>query len=1525
MEEKELYPYGLKKSVLKELVSEQEIPKRLSEISFGLFSPSEMQRLSEIQVVSHLLFQLPKREPMPYGPLDPRMGVCNTKGICSTCGQKVQECAGHFGYIKLALPVLHVGYMKQILTLLQMICKYCSRVKLPDAVRRHFLREMRAKPDVLQKRAFYKEVVERAKKIKTCPYCGCANGMVKKVGALKLVHERFREKQHIDRRRQFLGEFDEAVKLDESLAPHLNKAQDDLNPIRIMNIFSRIPPEDLELMDMNGKIANPTHLVLQHLLVPPITIRPSVAMDASQGSNEDDLTMGLGKILNINNALEAELEKGNNMPQIMEKWDALHINVALYINSETPGIPPTIVPAKPTRGLCQRLKGKKGRFRGNLSGKRVDFSGRTVISPDPNLRIDEVALPELLAKVMTYPERVNAKNIDKMRKLVLNGTDKWPGANGIIPRDGGKLSLKFGDRSRAANNLRIGDIVERHLLHGDVVLFNRQPSLHRISIMCHRVRVMPWRTFRFNECVCGPYNADFDGDEMNVHVPQTEEARAEAMTLMAVNQNLITPRNGEPLVAATQDFLTASYLVTRKDAFFDRAEFCRLCSFFVDADAKIDIPPPAIVKPMELWTGKQLFYILLRPNKNVDVCLSMEVKGREYTGKGSYEPLYMCRKDGYVVFHQSELLCGIMDKKTLGGGSKENIFHVLMRDYSTIVAADRMSRLAKFCARWLADWGFSIGISDVMPSDKLKREKDELIQTAYAECRTLISEYKSGKLQPQPGCNVEQTLEAQLNKILSDVREACGTACINELHPLNAPLIMALCGSKGSNINISQMIACVGQQTVSGSRVPEGFIHRTLPHFGVNARDPEAKGFVKNSFFTGLTGTEFFFHTMGGREGLVDTAVKTAETGYMQRRLMKALEDLAVQYDDTVRNCSGGIVQFVYGDDGLDPTGMEGRDKPVDFSRVAMHIKAMLPANGERGLTPWEMTQRVDKALNSPMFRGGITQGVRDKACSALFIDDIRRYLLGGLLPQRDADPPKYFKGCLDALVATRKRFGLDACEKTQEPNPEREEENCARVWYESMNCVERAPADEKEKDRAARERALADRQREKATLLAERGIDFTLAFPEFFAALPADVRAQRRIAHTKAVDGVLSWTARQLDAFLSLCRDKFKRAEIEPGTAVGALGAQSIGEPGTQMTLKTFHFAGVASMNITLGVPRIKEIINASKNISTPIITAILSQDSDEKFARIVKGRIEKTTLGEVSEYIKEVYNPGGCYISVKLDKDAIRALQLEINSASVMRAILNSPRTKIKAEHVSTSGEWKLRVMPIERSREQMYFSLQTVKNLLPSVLIRGIPTVSRAVINKKGSGADARYNLLVEGYNLLSVMATPGVVGSRTTSNHIIEVMTTLGIEAARVTIMNEIQYTMKEHGMNIDTRHVMLLADLMCFRGEILGITRHGIDKMNDSVMMLASFEKTTDHLFNASFHARQDTITGVSESIIMGIPIAVGTGLFKLLRKTPSLDKEPKRGLLLDSLTDSSASPSFTLDIASALAATSPIS
>uniref|UniRef100_A0A183CNA0 DNA-directed RNA polymerase n=1 Tax=Globodera pallida TaxID=36090 RepID=A0A183CNA0_GLOPA len=394
------------------------------------------------------------------------------------------------------------------------------------------------------------------------------------------------------------------------------------------------------------------------------------------------------------------------------------------------------------RSFAQRLKGKEGRFRGNLSGKRVDFSGRTVISPDPNLKIDQVGVPRHIATTLTFPEVVCRANIELMRQLVRNGDSVHPGANLYIDKTGFKRFLRFGNREKIARDLQIGDIVERHLNDDDVVLFNRQPSLHKISIMAHRVKVMPHRTFRFNECACTPYNADFDGDEMNLHLPQTYEAKAEASLLMGLKSNLVSPRAGQPLIAAIQDFITSGYLLTHKDTFLPRSEVQRIASAVVEANngtmgqRRVHLPPPAMLRPKELWTGKQLIELLIAP----------------FQGHGS--------------------------------------------------------------------------------------------------------------------------------------------------------------------------------------------LMRSLPHFERNDRAPDAKGFVENSFFSGLTPTEFFFHTMGGREGLVDTAVKTAETGYMQRRLVKCLEDLAVNYDNTVRTSTNEVVQFTFGDDGLDPAYMEGKDgRPLDLPHVLAQVR----------------------------------------------------------------------------------------------------------------------------------------------------------------------------------------------------------------------------------------------------------------------------------------------------------------------------------------------------------------------------------------------------------------------------------------------------------------------------------------------------------------------------------------------------------------------------------------------------------
>lgn len=492
------------------------------------------------------------------------------------------------------------------------------------------------------------------------------------------------------------------------------------------------------------------------------------------------------------------------------------------------------------------------------------FPARTVISPDPNLMIHQVGVPDRVAKILTFPERVNTANIKKMRQLIKNGTEVHPGANYVQQKGTAfKKYLAYGNREKVAHDLKCGDIVERHLIDGDIVLFNRQPSLHKLSIMCHVAKVQPQRTFRFNECVCTPYNADFDGDEMNLHLPQTEEARAEALILMGNKSNLITPRNGELLIAATQDFITGGYLLTQKDEFLTREQAMQLAACMLagpDASMRIDLPKPAIMKPRRLWTGKQIFSLILRPNKYCPVMANLS----NYTSGQD-----LCVKDSWVTIRNSELLTGSMDKSTLGSGTKSSIFYVILRDFGEDYATKSMWRLARMASHFIMNRGFSFGIGDVTPSRRLLEKKQKLLDIGYRKCDEYIMQVKNGTLQCQPGCTMEETLESMMLRELSSIRELAAKACFSELHPTNSALIMAQSGSKGSNINISQMIACVGQQAINGKRVPNGFEDRALPHFEKYSKIPAARGFVQNSFFSGLTPTEFFFHTMAGREGCI--------------------------------------------------------------------------------------------------------------------------------------------------------------------------------------------------------------------------------------------------------------------------------------------------------------------------------------------------------------------------------------------------------------------------------------------------------------------------------------------------------------------------------------------------------------------------------------------------------------------------------------------------------------------------------
>jgi len=1363
---------------MKEQYREADTSTKISHVYFGMQSAAEIQNCAHMQVVAKNLYnQDTGRTPVQHGALDNRMGTSQKDLNCQTCGKGLSDCLGHFGYVNLELPVYHVGYFRAIIQVLQSICKTCSRILLnpTDAVA---FREKLKNPNMpyLSKKAMKKKLLEKMKKITKCFHCQELNGVVKKCGLLKISHEKFRSvKKSSDIMEEKLAEYEELRESNSEVEGMLGSALIHVfNPLEVLNLFQNIQDEDLPYLLMDKSSSTPVDMIMTRVAVPPLCIRPSVVSDLKSGTNEDDVTMKITEIVFLNDVIVKHRESGVSMKMLQDDWDYLQLQCALHINSQLSGIPADKAPKKFTRGFVQRLKGKQGRFRGNLSGKRVDFSSRTVISPDPNLRIEQVGVPVLIAKILTYPERVTKTNMELMKKLVINGANQHPGANFIKEASTGiKKFLMYGNRKKVADNIKIGDIVERHMLDGDPVLFNRQPSLHRISIMCHRAKILEHRTFRFNECVCTPYNADFDGDEMNLHLPQTEEARAEALILMGNKANLVTPRNGELMIAATQDFITGGYLLTQKDAFFDRGKVCQIITQILsgpDANLRVDLPTPAIIKPVALWTGKQLFSLLLKPNKSSNLLVNLNTKGKSYTKNEEF-----CINDSYVIIRNSQLLSGSIDKSNIGSGGKNNVFYILLRDYGEDAACVAMWRLARIASWFLMNKGFSIGIGDVTPSAGLLKLKKELVEAGYSKCDSYIKQLEAGTLPSSAGCSEEQTLEANILHELSTIRDKAGKASLTALDRANAPLIMALCGSKGSNINISQMIACVGQQAISGKRIPDGFEDRALPHFERKSKIPAAKGFVENSFYSGLTPTEFFFHTMGGREGLVDTAVKTAETGYMQRRLVKSLEDLCMQYDRTVRNSSGEVIQFTYGGDGLDPMMMEGKGKPVDFNRILDFVVHTEPAREESNISGDDLVTAVDQALER-------------KEMEYLDVD----------------------------FRANIKDFMAGYADKIK------------KLWS-------RCPGGK-----------------------------------------PDGINKQ-----------LYRVTKSQVESFMRICKEKYMKAIMEPGTAVGALCAQSIGEPGTQMTLKTFHFAGVASMNITLGVPRIKEIINASKKISTPIVTAFLTNDLDPEFARQVKGRIEKTTLGEVSEYIEEVLLPDECFLLIRLSIDRIRLLKLEVSAESIRYSICTS-KLKIKPGNCSVHGETILKVKPGTSSKSTMYYQLQFLKEKLPQVVIKGLPTVNRAIIHMEDSSTGpTKYKLFVEGDNLREVIATFGVCNKKTTSNNTLEVANTLGIEAARKTIMSEINTTMESHGMSIDQRHVMLLADLMTCRGEVLGITRNGLAKMKESVLMLASFEKTSDHLFDAAYYGQKDAIKGVSESIILGIPMNVGTGLLRLLYKPPN--------------------------------------
>ena len=474
-------------------------------------------------------------------------------------------------------------------------------------------------------------------------------------------------------------------------------------PQEALNILKMLSDETLEILGMNLDFARPEWMILSALPVPPPPVRPSISVDGSgQGQRgEDDLTFKLADILRANGMVQRSEVDGTPDHIRIDHCDLLQYHIATYMDNNIASIPPAQHKSgRPIKSIRARLKGKEGRLRQNLMGKRVDFSARTVITGDPNLSLDEVGVPRSIARNLTYPEMVTPYNMDHLKKLVANGPTNHPGARYVIRENGERLDLKYHKRAGEIS-LQYGWKVERHIVDGDVILFNRQPSLHKESMMAHRVRVMPYSTFRLNLSVTTPYNADFDGDEMNLHVPQSEESRAELANLCMVPLNIVSPQRNSPLMGIVQDTLCGIYKICRRDVFLSREEVMNIMLWVPDWDGVI--PQPAIVKPRPRWTGKQIISMALPEALNLE-----RTEGKDEVDR--WCPL----TDGGLLVADGQLMFGLFNKKQVGT-SAGGIIHTIFNEFGHETAMSFFNGAQTVVNYWLLHNGFSIGIGDTVP------------------------------------------------------------------------------------------------------------------------------------------------------------------------------------------------------------------------------------------------------------------------------------------------------------------------------------------------------------------------------------------------------------------------------------------------------------------------------------------------------------------------------------------------------------------------------------------------------------------------------------------------------------------------------------------------------------------------------------------------------------------------------------------------------------------------------------------
>ena len=1448
-------------------------------IQFSVLGPDEIIKRSVVEITKTDTYA--GSEPIIGGLFDTRMGVLEHNRLCSTCEQKNIFCPGHFGHIKLAKPVFHAMFFDITRKILRCICYKCSKLLLSDKttiddnIRNDIMKIKQIKNNQKRWEAYFKLCSKYISptKFKICGEdgsCGCNSKQPTKYtkdGSMKIIAEWKNIKKNTT------DDDEEAEDIELELT-----AED------VLRIFQKINEEDMELMGFNPIWNKPEWLICTVLPVPPPSVRPSIIEENGQ-RREDDLTHKLSEIIKINNNIYDKIAKGTSEETIKLVTMVLQYHIFTFIDNQIPGLAPSQQRnGRKLKSVSDRMKKKEGRIRGNLNGKRVDQSSRSVITPDPYISIDELGVPIKIAINITFPEVANRYNIKELKKLILNGHDVWPGAKLIKKNDNlVTINLKNANLEKIADELKFGDVVHRHLRDGDYILFNRQPSLHKMSMMCHKVVIMPYQTFRLNVLDTPPYNADFDGDEMNLHCPQSIETMSELRDIAAVPYMIIAPRDGKPIIEIVQDTLLGSFRLTKDNVEISDKTMANLQMINSNFKGYLEKPNKNYT-----YTGKQAYSQILPPGLNIDRKNKAEKKVTIYNSK---------------YLEESDSL-----DKTIFHSKSSGLLPIIYHDYGPFQTQKFLDNTQRLICRWLLTAGFSVGISDLVTDNQtelsLKAKIKEMKEKAY----TKLDNTRRGYIQNNSIFNNEDFIERELIGILNETTNQVGKIGLSQIdEKKNRMINMVKSGSKGKETNVAQIIACVGQQNVDGKRISYGFTDRTLPHYTKYDDGPEARGFVENSFISGLTPQEVFFHAMGGREGLIDTAVKTSETGYIQRRLVKAMEDAKIYYDNTVRNAGGSVIQFIYGEDGMDGCKIENQYiSYMDMDPLVMENVFHLRKNDK--LNNYLTTKANKEVLENTY-----------KRCTEYYekmVED-KEYLLKYIFnykKNKSINYPIPFDRIINNYIKRLEAIKIKSVKTDLTP------------LYILDNIDKLIDS-------------LYIKTREQGTRFLEILLRYNL--------------------NPKKLIINYHFTVDIFDNIISQIKQYYNESIAQPGEMVGIIAAQTIGEMGTQMTLDSFHVSGTAAaVKATSGVPRLKEILSATKKTKTPTLLIYMKDDiattvnpyinddgndcddpniektkinamnvknlieitklydilksseiywdkSDDKYATNIKCDEGMLNVYKEFQFINQLTSESPWVIRLNFDKEKMKLYDIKMIDIYTK---LNSIYDKVVEAVYSddNADECVFRIKMIETIIKDISFDdqLAAIKalehNIIHQVLLKGYKGIKKVSLNKKKY---TKYNyetfkfdnivewvLDTDGTNLIEVLSNPNIDSTRTISNDIREIFETFGIEAARTALYHELINVTSEDAMNY--RHLSLLIDTMTYKGQLMSIDRHGINRGDIGPLAKSSFEETTDMLINASIFSEYDNVNGVSANVMLGQVAPCGTGDSEIL-----LDEEYLQDLI----------------------------